>query len=253
MSFRPLPSALLLSLFLALGAFASGCGSQDPSKKDDSSTAGAAGASNADLPTGPLYPWTVGNNWTYKVTDEGVETIKTTTIEKADRVGGAGPYADADAYHVVTAKGEDLKDRTESWQTPDPDNAERIVRYREQSFSASTGELELEEYWDPAKLHIDGSAEHTVKGVSWLEAYSETKLPVGLTPVTHDVRERWTVVDDDETVTLPLATFEHAIHFQKVGGSLKDYWYLRGVGKLKETGGQTEELTDYALSAEAAP
>ena len=38
------------------------------------------------------------------------------------------------------------------------------------------------------------------------------------------------------------------IHLQKVGSSTtKDYWYLRGVGKLKETGSQTEELTEYQL------
>ena len=43
---------------------------------------------------------------------------------------------------------------------------------------------------------------------------------------------------DDETVEVPAGTFEHAIHFQKAG---KNYWYLRGVGKLKETGSQTEE------------
>jgi hypothetical protein len=36
---------------------------------------------------------------------------------------------------------------------------------------------------------------------------------------------------------------------QKVGGSTpKTYYYARGVGKLKETGGQTEELVDYELA-----
>jgi len=62
------------------------------------------------------------------------------------------------------------------------------------------------------------------------------------------VRERWIVLDDDETLQVPLGTFEHVIHFQKIGSSTsKEYWYLRGVGKLKETGSQTEELTDYQL------
>jgi hypothetical protein len=49
-----------------------------------------------------------------------------------------------------------------------------------------------------------------------------------------------------------MGTFEHVIHFQKAGsGSTKNYWYLRGIGKLKETGSQTEELIDYALEGEA--
>jgi hypothetical protein len=37
------------------------------------------------------------------------------------------------------------------------------------------------------------------------------------------------------------------VHLQKVGNSTKEYWYARGVGKLKETGTQTEELTAYDL------
>jgi hypothetical protein len=145
-----------------------------------------------------------------------------------------------------------LNDHSESWQTPSADNADRVVRYREQSFDASSGKLELDENWDPEKLHIDGSPERTLAGASWLESYSETKNQVGLTPTTHAVRERWTVLGDDETLEVPKGTFEHVIHFQKVGSSSsKEYWYLRGVGKLKETGSQTEELSDYQL--EAAP
>ena len=66
-------------------------------------------------------------------------------------------------------------------------------------------------------------------------------------------RDRWTVIADDETLEVPAGTFEHVIHFQKSGGgSAKEYWYARGVGKLKETGSQLEELTAFEL-AEGAP
>ena len=35
----------------------------------------------------------------------------------------------------------------------------------------------------------------------------------------------------------------------KAGGSnLKTYWYVPGVGKVKETGGQTEELVSYEVA-----
>ena len=181
-----------------------------------------------------------------------VTSLKTTTIGDLEPVGGEGPNAELMAYHVTTAKGDDLNDHTESWQAPSSDDDQRIVRYREQSFDASSGKLELDEYWEPEKLHVDGSAAHSVKGASWLESYAETKLAVGLSPTTHDVRERWIVVDDDESIEIPAGTFEHVIHFQKVGGSSsKDYWYLRGVGKLKETGSQTEELTEASLVEDA--
>ena len=229
--------ALACALLLA-------CGNVDPA--DNQGAAGSDGG--GPLPEGPLLPWAVGNNWTYQVTKDGVSSIKTTTIGDLEAVGGDGPNAEAMAYHVTTAKGADQNDHTESWQTPLDDNPERFVRYREQSFDASSGKLELDESWDPHKLHIDGSADHTVKGKSWLESYAETKLAVGLSATTHDVRERWTVLDDDETLEVPAGTFQHSIHFQKVGSSSsKEYWYLRGVGKLKETGSQTEELTEYEL------
>lgn len=250
MKSRLTPSALgcvLVTCGLALG-----CGSGDPAANH----AGAGGdgnggdGSSSPKPDGPLLPWAVGNNWTYRITKNGAVSLKTTTIGELEAVGGTGPNTDTMAYHVTTAKGTDMNDHSESWQAPSQDNPERFVRYREQSFDASTGELELDEYWDPEKLHIDGSAERTVKGASWLESYSETKLAVGATPATHDVRERWTVLDDDETLEVPAATFEHVIHFQKVGSSTsKEYWYLRGVGKLKEGGSQTEELTEYELGA----
>lgn len=227
-----------------------GCGSVDPSDTPGAAGQGAGGdgGGGGPKPEGPLLPWALGNKWTYKITKDGVSTIKTTTIGELEAVGGDGPNAEMMAYHVTTAKGDELADHTESWQAPDPDNEERIVRFREESFDATSGELELTEYWAPHKLHIDGTAEHTVKDASWLETYDETKLEVGLSPSTHEVRERWTVLDDDATVEVPAGTFEHAIHFQKIGASTsKEYWYLRGVGKLKETGSQTEELTEYAL------
>ena len=246
MKFRLTPSALSCAI-LACG-LALGCGSIDPAEHPGTGGDGSGGDGSGPKPEGPLLPWSVGNNWTYRVTKDGVVGLKTTTIGDAEAVGGDGPNAEAMAYHVTTAKGTDLNDHTESWQTPSADNPDRVVRYREQSFDATSGKLELDEYWEPEKLHIDGSAEHTVMDASWLESYSETKNEVGLTPTTHDVRERWTVLDDDETLEVPAGTFEHVIHFQKIGSSTsKEYWYLRGVGKLKETGSQTEELTEYEL------
>ena len=241
MKSRVTPSSLTLASLGCLLLF--GCGSVDT--KPDENTGGAGPAAE-----GELLPWAVGNNWTYEVTKAGVVSIKTTTIGEAEPVGGDGPNADVMAFHVTTAKGTDLNDHTESWQAPSDDEPARIVRFREQSFDATSGKLELEESWDPHKLHIDGTADRTVTGASWLESYAETKLPVGLQETTHAVRERWTVIDDDETVEVPAGTFEHVIHFQKIGGnSTTDYWYLRGVGKVRETGSQTEELTEYQLEA----
>jgi hypothetical protein len=233
----------LTHVMLLCGLF--GCGKADPNE-----TPGAGGSAEGGAgPEGPLLPFEVGNNWTYQVTEAGVVSLKTTTIGNLEEVGGDGPNASRMAYHVTTAKGADLNDHTESWQAPSDDEPERVVRFREQSFNAKTGDLDTDEYWDPSKLHVDGTAAHTEDGVDWLEQYSETKIAAGATmPVTHAVAERWFVVSANESVKVPAGSFDHTIHLKKVGGSsTKEYWYLRGVGKLKELGTQTEELTKYEL------
>lgn len=271
-SFLPSPFAPLLWAGAALAASLTfACGDvdpQDPGAGGSSSMAGDGSGNEAgggSDPVGggggsgggggelkPLLPWQVGNTWTYQVTQAGVMSVKTTTIEAAEVVGGEGPNKDVMAFFVVTAKGTDSKDKTESWQAPDLDNPDRIVRYRERSYGAMTGLFQLEEHWDPAKLHIDGSAARTVAGATWLESYSETKLELNLSPTTHDVRENWTVLADDESVEVPAGKFDNVIHFRKAGGgSTKEYWYVRGVGKVKETGSQTEELTEFSVGDDA--
>jgi len=253
---------------MLMASLAVACGGEDPGKDGDNSTGGspsAAGGSSAGnssgvtggggssgsppMSLGPLLPWAVGNSWTYRVTEDGVVTTKQTTVGELEPVGGVGPNKDKMANLVVTKKNDtgtaaDL-DETRSWQVLDGD---RVVRYREQSFSRSTKELELEEYWEPHKLHVDSSPEHVVVGVNWLESYTETKLPVGGEPATGSPRDRW-FVDAIESVTVPAGTFE-AVKLRKVSATsaMKTYWYVPNVGKVKETGGQTEELTEYHVN-----
>jgi hypothetical protein len=212
-----------------------GCGNSDP---------GAIVTPDCMAAEGAMLPWKTGNTWTYAVNDEGIVSTKQTVVGEMEAVGGTGPNKDVMAFKVVTHKGG--MDETRSWQIPSGDS---VVRYREQAFSASTGELELEEHWDPHKLHIDGSAARPVGGVTWLEGYQETKLPVGAAPSTHEAHDRWTVLSACESVTVPAGTFT-AVYLQKVsasGGSAKTYWYVPGVGKVKESGGQLEELVSYSL------
>jgi len=238
--FRSEKTSNALQVAVALAAAAAlaslGCGDTDPGSGTIDTGCLAA--------TGAMLPWNVGNSWTFAVNDEGVVSTKVTTIGDLEPVGGTGPNAAVQANKVITAKG--VMDQTISWQAPDGDN---VVRYREQSFSASTGDLELEEYWEPSKLHIDGTAAHRVTGATWLQVYQETKLPVGGTPETHEAHDRWDVLSACESVTVPAGTFT-AIYLQKVsatGGSTKTYWYVPGIGKVKESGGQLEELVSYSL------
>jgi hypothetical protein len=227
-------------LFLCFALAA--CGSEDPSADDGGGSGGSGGGSGSSTET--LLPWKTGNRWTYQVTKKGEVTTKETTVGEEEPVGGNGPNKDVLALKVVTMK-KDGTDKTVSWQAVE---GNRVVRYREQSFAKGTDDLDLEEHWAPHKLHIDWSPERTEAGASWLEEYEETKLPVGDTKKTSTRRDRWTVVATGEELTVPAGTFQDVVVFQKVGGSTsKTYYYARGVGKLKETGGQTEELVDYEL------
>jgi hypothetical protein len=196
--------------------------------------------------SGPYLPWKQGNTWTYRVTNNGEVTMKVVTIGAQERVGGSGPNADKMAFKVVTKKGQ--SDETHSWQGLRDGDEDVVVRYREQSFHAGTGELELEEHWDPYKLHFDGSDEHTAEGASWLEIYQETKIPADGAEQTASARDRWDVDSPEEEVTVPAGTFRAVVVVKAGGTDLKTYWYVRGVGKVKETGGQTEELVDYTVT-----
>jgi hypothetical protein len=215
-----------------------GCGTEDPQ-----ASAGDDGGSDAlGGGTGPYLPWAVGNSWTYQVDELGVLSTKVTTVGALEPVGGNGPHAATMANQVTTTKG--ASDRTVSWQAPLGD---LIVRFREQAFQASTGQLAQEEHWSPPKLHLDMGSAHVVAGASWLEVYEETKQPVTGTPSVATARDRWTVLAVDQEVTVPAGTFR-ALVLQKAGGSTaKQYWYVRGVGKVKETGGQTEKLVSYQV------
>lgn len=257
-----------LSFAACTAALLVACGGSEPGGEDNtggvsaqggaSGTTGgngsAAGGSNAGAPAlGNLLPWKEGNWWAYRVTDEdGVVTNKRTTVGPLELVEGSGPNKDKMANKVTTVKNDTgdgaETDQTVSWQGIEGD---RVVRYREQSYGKRTKELELEEHWSPSKLHVDSSPERTAVGFNWLEQYLETKLPVNSQPIyDRETRDRW-FVDRHESVTVPGGTFD-AVVLRKVSGGSdganeKRYWYVPGVGKVKETGSQTEELTEYHL------
>lgn len=230
-------SAASIALLVALGSALPACGGKEPS-----------GAPTTVVGTGPLLPFKTGNVWTYRITEGATVTEKTTTVGPLEAIGGTGPYAGEMAHKVVTRKGTDLADQTESWQAPSPESPDRVVRYREISYGATTKLPQLETHWDPSKLHIDGRDEVLVPDFTWREDYDETKIPLdGGAATTTTQGDRWTVLSLDESVTVAGKQYDHAVHFQKFTNTIKEYWYLRGVGKLKEIGTQTEELVSYSL------
>jgi len=224
----------LIYLVLAVSA----CGSLDP--KPDTT------AEDAGLPARVLLPLETGNSWTYRVTDGNNVETKRQVVGELEPVGGSGPHADVMAFRVTTTRGINGSNETVSFQAY---AGSRVVRYREQAYNATTGALDIEEHWDPYKLRVEQAAEYLEDGASFLETYDETKLVPGTEPTTATRSDRWTVLAARETVTVPAGTFE-ALKINRVSssqGAVKTYWFVENVGKVKEEGGQLEELESYEV------
>ena len=101
----------------------------------------------------------------------------------------------------------------------------------------------------PSKLRVDETPARLTAGAAWTSSYTEVEVdPNTGMAITISKDENWSVVSASESVTVPAGTFT-ALHLHKLtsGAAEKDYWFVAGVGKVKETGEQTEELTAYTI------
>ena len=230
-----------------------------------SSTHGAVG-------TGPWLPLKVGNRWTYQITDiDGTVSVKVQGVVSEELVGGDGDAKNTKAFKLVTGNKFADPNGDISYQTLVDS---RVVRFRELSIDGKTGARKKEEYYaEPWKLRVDVSAAHTTMGASWVESYQSftvdtPKVPMatpdasaiedagvspsdgGLVTTSTQVQETWEVTGSDEPVTVPAGTFKALMVNRISQGTNKTFWFVRGVGKVKETGlgEQTEELTTYEVS-----
>lgn len=184
-------------------------------------------------------PLATGNTWTFRVVDPEVST-KTQTVGDLEDVGGM--HAGTQAFRMTTTKpnGEVL-----SWQA---DTGTGVVRYAEQDNSGTN--TTAEEY-TPFRTRVDESDLHTAQGAMWTEDYTEHVSENGGAVTTTSKSETWTVMAVDELVTVPAGEF-CALHLRRtstaggIDGSDKSYWFVRGVGKVKEvSAGRTETLESY--------
>lgn len=213
----------------ALAVSVAGCGGGEPP---------------AQAEQAPYLPISTGASWTYRVTNgtTGAVTNKSSIVEALEDVGGS--KAGVTAFRMRTEKDTGY---TVSWQESSPTG---VVRHREQGFDA-TGAMKVEEYYEASKLRFDETPGRTVPAASWTENYNEivTDVPTATT-TTVAKTEQWTIEAVGEAVTVPAGTFT-CIRVRRVsaviGQSAKTFWYARGVGKVKETGGQTEELLSYSI------
>lgn len=222
-----LPGALALPLLLA-------CGDDGPAPGGPD-----AGDGRCDVPTTMrLLPLVVGATWTYSISEPDVPAReKTATIEALEDTGGR--KAGTIAYRQRTEK---LDGVTISWNE---DRCTSVVRHRERNYDLADVE-QSDQYYTPSKLRVD---ETRATGAQWTTSYTELEVnPATQMTVVITKDEAWSLVSANETVTVPAGTFT-TVHFHKLtsGSAEKDYWWAAGVGKVKETGEQTEELTAYTI------
>jgi len=199
--------------------------------------------------SGRYLPLVTGTQWTYRVTNDGERTTKISTVGDLEDVGGA--KAGVLAYRVSTVKAEGGEADTVSWQE---DTGTALRRHRELDMTGT----HTEEWYQPYKLRLDESADHVSDGATWSESYVELVKREGSSLTTSsDKTEAWVVEAVDDVVAVPAGRF-CALRVRRTsavgdkGGSDKTYWFVRGIGKVKETGGKTEELVEYRIP-QAAP
>lgn len=219
---------------LLVGLVVAGCGSDAPPQGEGESEGEGEG----------LLPLAVGASWTYDVTDLGTgeQSEKTTTVEAEEDVGGK--MAGTTAFRVRTEK---IDGTTMNWQK---DIGDAIVRYHEEAYDLGDA-LTSDEWYEPYKLRIDESAAHTAEGATWDEEYTETHYEPGVPDPTVTARvNEWTVEAVADEIDVPAGTFT-CLRLHRVGSEVgqadKTFWFARGVGKVKESGGQEELLVGYSL------
>jgi hypothetical protein len=205
----------------------------------------APDAVELDCPTtGRYMELSEGASWTYEVDDGGGIETKTQTVGPLEDVGGS--KAGTMAFRLTTARG---TGEVISWQE---DTGTAVIRHREQD---NAGTTTTDEFYAPFKTRIDESDAHVVEGATWDETYTETVTSddgKGPVTTTNEKTERWLVEAVDETISVEAGDFctlrvKKTSTVNGTGGSVKTYWFARGVGKVREEGGnQVEELAAYS-------
>lgn len=192
--------------------------------------------------TSRYLPLELGAVWNLHETDPatGASADKLTTVEAYEDVGSSHPGKKSFRVRV-----EKLAGHTMYWEGYEGDIT---VRYRNDDYDL-LGNLVDRQILTPYRLKLDETPAHLVTGATYSESFVETTVDgTGATPRAKV--EDWLVVASSETVTTPMGTFTSALHVRRVSGSgkkLKDYWYVRGIGKVKEDGSdkQVEELISH--------
>ena len=234
-----------MRLSVVISVMAVGCGGSSSGSPDAPGTMAPTYDAPA-APSGRYEPWHLGAVWTYQLTDPtgamAAKTAKTEMVAWENMPAWAGPHAGKPAYKIHE---EQLVGSIDAWESFEGDND---VRYAQIDYDQNNALLDqqFEVNW---RLKVDESPAHTAANATWSESFTEyTTLSTGTT--NNPKTEGWSVVNPAESITVLAGTYT-ALHVRRTNGAgttakMKDYWFVKDVGKVKETGGsQDEELMSY--------
>lgn len=190
-----------------------------------------------------LLPMSVGNIWRYQVTEVGTGNPPYT--KRQELTEEMTPPGESEPVIVqVTTK---ASGQTVNWMRRMGD---AIVRIQQEDYDQD-GLLERTTHYLPYKLRLDESPERLEAGSVFDDVYTKVIYdPTGLETSRTDIIDQWVIVSDDVPCATPWGTVSCVqIHRERTQGdeSVKDYLFAAGYGKVREDGGQIEELTDCTL------
>jgi hypothetical protein len=200
-----------------------------------------------DAPTNPTMryePWKVGSTWSYKFTDptgaKPPATGRITSIGAMEDVGGLHAGQMAFKVNIQTLGGSKIV-----WEVPSGD---LDIRYKTAYYDAN-GVMTETDVEQPYRLKLDEGIAHTMTNATFSETFTENVAKVGMAPSSKNETLQWKVISDNESLTVIAGPYTKVLHVQRYNAAKPetvDYWYARGVGKLKESGGNNdEELESY--------
>lgn len=215
-------TTILGGLLLAAGC-ATGCGSDTTTP--DPTDAGVV----------PLIPVAAGNTWTYRVT-EGTEVST-----KVQTITGPATSNGREGFQFVTTKGTTRE--VESVQAL-VDGV--LVRLEEKNYK--NGALNEWDVYEPSMVRIDSN--QADPGDEYQTTHTKVSMDVDTgTVAARIVVENRFSVQALESIDVPAGRFTalRVLRIDATDQSRKLYWYVPGLGKVREVGGQTEELESVSL------
>lgn len=187
-------------------------------------------------------PYEVGFQWEYRVSDpvSGVVETKTQWIDSEVTFPGDGQPA----LLQVTDKSPGV---TRNYTRI---LGEAVIRLQQEDVTA-LDVVERITVYDPYAIRIDEAAERIAEGATFEESFTEIEYDGAMVEQRRQLAtENWEVVSVAEECSAPIGTLT-CLHLRRVRmGALttqKDFWFAPGIGKIREEGGQVEQLVSCGI------